>query len=477
MNLAEMDDELKRLEARVTLALAKAAAISGSGTSGGLTPPANGSWAQPAWFINPATGLDTNNGITAGTPLKTWRQLVALFGTTAPILGQSTTITFQGLGHIDNSDPVIFAPRIKNGSTIQIVGSLNAAVWTGTLAGVTAKNRATPQILLATLPAGAAATQLIVNTTHPSRAYVYKASGGNWLITQPMLNPAAPFAMRTAPAEVNSWANLDAVSGFVPTQINLVELEPLVMDESVAQTAALYVQQCVAFEPFPGRGDSLQANQSVIFVDVLLQKQTVVNATNGLDATPVVNSVGCSNCNSTGGFAGGAPGGTLTWLFLGGQVAGFGGAACTLDADAIVSATSNVGGSAGGALLGLGLVCFDTGANLNVSTGATCIVQNGLGFGAPILWGAGGVIDIQGTGHMQYPTGGVATTTFIQTPASPFIQLNGVTTGHSVTAGSPDVFNGAITTTTAHLDAAVGAAGFGGNAFNPGNASISNLNL
>jgi hypothetical protein len=475
MNYAELDDELKRLEARVALALARALGSAGAGTGGGLTPPANGSWAQPAWFINPTAGSDTNNGTTSATPLKTWRALVALWGTTSPILGQSTTITFQGAGHSDNSDPVIFTPRIKNGATITITGSLSTApAFSGVLAGTTAKNRATPQLLLETLPAGAAAGQLVVNTTHPSRAFVYKASGGNWLMTQPMLTPAPPFALATAPVEVNTWANGDAVSGYTTTNVNLVDVEPLLMDDSALETAGLYVTQLTGYEPFPGRNDYFQTNLGVVFVDCYLTKTTVINPTNGQSATSGISGCGGSNSWFGGlGVLSEVGGGAGSWLAYAGVAASCVGGGFVLDADIILS-TAGTNTKFSGGLSTLGLVYFDTGVNPVVQGNVSWTNANG--FGGPFCWGPGGQIDVQGNGHMTYPTGaGNAVATFIQTTGTA-LALNGTgSTAHSVISGSPDVFNGSITVTPAHLDAAAGVAGFGGNAFIPGNASISNL--
>ena len=67
-------------------------------------------------------------------------------------------------------------------------------------------------------------------------------------------------------------------------------------------------------------------------------------------------------------------------------------------------------------------------------------------------------------GTLSYPTGaGAAVANFLQTAATPF-KMNGIANACSHSAASPDVVSCGISITAAHLDAAQGAAGFGGNA-------------
>jgi hypothetical protein len=62
-------------------------------------------------------------------------------------------------------------------ATVSIQGVIGPSqqVATGTLSNVVAKNRAAGQLLETTLPAGAAPGQPVVNSTHSSRACVYKS--------------------------------------------------------------------------------------------------------------------------------------------------------------------------------------------------------------------------------------------------------------------------------------------------------------
>src|SRR5579872_1245038 len=67
---------------------------------------------QAAWWIDPQAGSDSNTGVTSGTPLKTWAELVRRWGTNAPFLAQTTTVTFlssQIPGTTPN-DPIVWRP-------------------------------------------------------------------------------------------------------------------------------------------------------------------------------------------------------------------------------------------------------------------------------------------------------------------------------------------------------------------------------
>jgi hypothetical protein len=101
---------------------------------------------QPAWFIDPSNSTgnanDSNTGVTAGSPLLTFKELVARWGTNSPPLAQDTTITFlssqpnMGLG-----DPIKIYPQLLGiGASLFFVGSLTK-VATDRISTYTPRNR------------------------------------------------------------------------------------------------------------------------------------------------------------------------------------------------------------------------------------------------------------------------------------------------------------------------------------------------
>lgn len=442
----------------------------GNVRAAGTRPPIiPASWTVPAWFIDPANSSgaasDNNTCTTSGAPCLTYAEIAARWGTYFPRLRQTTTFTWMS-SHTDGTDPVIQNPYLENGASLFNNGTL-VQTCTGTLAGVVAKNRNTPQLLNATLPAGAAINQLIINTTHASRAWTYTSLGaGAFSISQPLVSQTLPHNFILAGSEVDTWANTDAVTCNTLSNINFVQLYPTVTDLGTGSAnAGIYLQQIGVFAPF-STSDLVLINSQVRFFEVFSNKgiQTVLstsNATNGVYNTDVLGNFQKQTC---------AQGSTA---FVGGIARGPQLSGCTviIDGDAIAAATNNIIqglSSTVAGVTGLGLVYIESGKSLQASAGATGIANN-LSIGTPILWGPGNFRLVQ-TAHVTYPTG-AGSTTFIQTGA---FTINGFTTacGHS-NANNPDVINCAINITGANLDAAQGIAGFGGNAFIPGGGGIS----
>jgi hypothetical protein len=441
----------------------------------------NPNWQQPAWFIDPAAGNDLNDGLTALTALKTYNELaLGRWGTYAPVLRQNTTVTFLS-SHVDNSDPVIFRPFIQNQAQVSIQGVLGAAqqTATGVLAGVVAKNRAAPQLLNATLPAGAAVNQLIVNTTHPSRAWTYVALGaGAFSISQP-LTPQAVFPTTSIlgplPTLVDTWANGDAVTIFEPVKVNIADLSPTWCDVKAAtfnNFVSLY--QLTVFDPAAiiGLGNLIVNNGSAInivearcdrCVTLTGQAAGVVNPcfinadfVGGLQC-PMIASQLVSNNNAQNVYIFGG-------ILKGNAVA----VNCSrLEADVIV--TSGVGFPQG-SIVTWGNFYIEAGRTFLFGPAGVSAPLAGYA-GGPIIWGPG-TISVIGSSRLVYPPGaGKAVATFLNTGG---IRLNNAVTAYSVSGGAAAVWSGGIALNPATLDAAQGIAGFGGLAINPGGASVSN---
>jgi hypothetical protein len=417
---------------------------------------------QATWVIDPqnvsGVASDGNSGIDASSPLVTYAELAERrWQTYSPRLRQSTTLTFLS-SHPDNSDPVYLTPHLEAGASC-IVQATPAVVTSGVvLSGVTAKNRAagSNSLLIANLGATAAAGQLVRNTTGGklSRAWTYKALGGNsFSLTQPLV-PFAPPAI-AAPAEVDTWANGDTVDLLTPLAINLVELGCTNADAN-ATTSAVYAYQCTAFDP-SATGEPLFVGDRAMLAEVASQRALILQ---GL--SPTIHHTNCLMQKTVSV-------GTPACSFLGGASLGILSAYCpsptTLDGDFILGAAANL--FAGGQF---GFVFLD--ANVTVTAGLLAVGP--VFYASGVLYGSGAnTINLQGSAHCVQNTGPFVTA-FTAPGLVTGIKLNGAATGNSIAyvANVGTIHNG-IATTPANLDAAAGAAGFGSTAFNPGGASVS----
>ena len=442
------------------------------------------SWTVPNWFLDPAnvsgTASDTNDCTTSATACLTCQEIEThRWGTYSPRLRQITTLTT--LSSQSNAqaqaDPCYFTQyQENNGGMLIVKGLLNATtqVATGVLGAVVAKNRATPQLLNAVLPVGAAVGTFVVNTTHPSAAFVYKnVAGNNWAMSQPLARTAVPVTNFLEPAEVDTWALNDSVTLYHLSALNIGVFSGQVeaIDSSFATITYPTVLNLNVLDPNPGTGNSLQLSTAQFeFVETTISREVVMSANTNAEIV-----IGFANVDFEGGVSAVVSGGS--WSVIGGQIpAGFsfftGGA--FLDADFICGVTSclvNRGGA--------GVLYIDTSVQLNVN-----LTTNGNFFnnstayngGQPVIWGPG-LLDVGGSGQYLFKTGaGQAVATFKQTQ---HLRLNQQTTAHSIfTALNVDTPCGGIDLTPANLDLAASATcattGFGGLAFQPGGAAFSN---
>jgi hypothetical protein len=434
------------------------------GASGGTASPIiPASWTVAAWFIDPAnssgTASDSNNCTSSATPCLTWHQVNDVRwgcqGSPAacPRFQQSTAIEFMS-SQADNTDPVYFYPAAERGSTIQIFGPLGAAqqIATGVLSNVTAKNRATPQLLLA--QSGATAIhQLVVNTTHASRAWTYLLSSGS---IYKMTQPEAPI---TVPggcgAEVDTWTNGDSVTVYAPVQVNISSTNYIQNDFNGGFNNNQIYLYNISVNDFGASGINSQLTGSIASESLVVR---------GFGVGGPFDAVTTSNCNSffvnaVNAFS--TRGGNIS--FSAGALLGVSTLSnVALSGDVISAGTSSLSGTIrGGASSSTGV--YIESAKILSLTGSVS--------GVSTIWWGPGTLNVSGSGRLQY-TANAATNLLVTT-----LQLNGVSTGHSInTAANVDTPCGGISLTAANLDTAVSATcattGFGGLAFNPGGASI-----
>jgi hypothetical protein len=191
-----------------------------------------GAQSIPAWFVSRSHGLDSNTCTDAAHECQHYYEIKGRWGcggsaTTRPRSSNTIGVTFTTPDPMDGLDPIDFDPNIQNDAYAYITETLPAPVASGTLAGVVAKSNTfvAPQLLNATLAAGLAPGQMIVNTTHPSTAWIYKlVSGTTWAISQPIRPVSLPDAISGIlgkPAEVDTWANGDSYAVY---QLGAVDL-------------------------------------------------------------------------------------------------------------------------------------------------------------------------------------------------------------------------------------------------------------
>jgi hypothetical protein len=436
---------------------------------GPIIPP---SWTVPQWYVDPSNSSgaasDNNNCTTTSTPCLTWHEINdhrwGCLGSpqACPRLRQNTNITFLS-SHTTNADPVIFLPSIENSSFVTMQGAAPTVVATVSLSGVTPRSTAagSNSLLIANLGASATVNMLLENTTHPSRAWSYASLGGNsFSITQPMVKLATPFA-KTSPAEVNTWTTGDSVKLMVPIAINIVQAIPVMTDlDPVTSYNVLNIYQLSVFNPASDADQMVLGEFSAIGETSIGRVANISGGFSGnTDTLTSFNSLMNSGSLSTycsffmyGGAIGAAVSATT--------------AAILLDEDVIIGGG---GFQISGGRIEVSRVYLD--ATLSLFTGNVQIVQQF--FTPAIVYGsATGTILVTGNSRVAVSGDTYAHIFTAPTLISPGISLNGSSTGCSSTGGATPTIACGISTTPAHLDAAAGAAGFGGNAFVLGGASV-----
>lgn len=414
---------------------------------------------QPLWYIDPAAGDDSASGDAPAFALRTFAELVRRYGTIAPTLRIDVTITFLS-SHVDDSDPVIFCPVLAHAAAVLLLGTLSSPVASVTLASVTARHRATQTFLQATSGA-TAARQLVVNATHPSRAWTYKArGGGSFAMTQPLAPASFPYSVFASNPRVDAWADGDSVAVYELTRVNLARLAPVVLDLDETYAGSLMVQQIRCFDP-TGESNGLEVNAWVNFVesDTADRALTVIPSSaeiGGVFSNALVSDVVCNALNNAPYFFAGA---------VVGASAGITGCVGNLDADIILGG----GGAAicGQWASGVSLVgaCIDTGSTLVVVPGGILIAGSAGAYGAAVLWGPG-TLDVHAA---RFTYLGAAADTL----ACGALRIDRQATAEAYsTAAGVGTWYGPRDLTVAHLDASVASGGFGGRAMQPGGGSI-----
>ena len=402
----------------------------GSGQAGPFVFPL--SWQQATWFIDPqnASGCASDNNRTcssascssSGTstegPCLTYGSLAGRWGTYFPRLRQTVTIT--ALSSVaGNADPLYVSPFLENGSSLIVTGVLGPAqqTATGVLGAVVVKNRATPQLLTAVLPAGAGLHQLVFNATHPSYAWTYAlVSGTNFKMTQPVQSVTPPFEGSGAdPTEVDTWAPGDTVSVYTPVNVNIARIGATLVDDNAVFTNGVFAGNMVVYDPNGPGWDQLYAGSAVTFYQAQIQRPV------GWASEQQSNIRQANvNCENLGGFMGGTTTLSVNWwagsidssVFIANIYNGL------FSGDIVIAGAQDaLPGFTGITLLGsttLGFVYIESNDTINIPHfGTNRVTAGNIGPG-PIVWGPGS-ISLYGAATISYPTGaGGATAAFLQ---------------------------------------------------------------
>ena len=189
-----------------------------AGPGGGVLPTT-----EIAFFINPATGSDTNDGLTPSTALKTIAALGALWRGTAgggrpvlaPATGTTVTVTIENDAPLSDPLAPILDVDITGGASLVIVGAPKAAAHTGVVATANAWARtvANGQVRItdaavANYAAFVGVASLFVDDTSNCVAWLYGPdSGASATGTMTVgYGPPQTAGVASAPAQTNITA-------------------------------------------------------------------------------------------------------------------------------------------------------------------------------------------------------------------------------------------------------------------------------
>jgi len=438
---------------------------------GAKQPTIPNSWTIPLWWLdgsNVTTCASDSNNCTQGTcgaagslqgPCLTYQSgIAARWATYSPRLQQTTTINV--MSSLQTSDLVYINPYLEGAALIWNC-SLGAGqqIWSQALGTVTPRNQTTGALQKAVMSAaGVAANQLLVDTTTPSIAWTtIDASGTTWNFSQPISGCVT--ANACTPVE-GTFSTGDSVTAYVPSTVNITQALPV--PNFSGSGGALYISNCTISN---GSGGT----------PLLINQYTHI-------ANSVLNTTLQDDASGTGGFPN--PGGSngLTNIAFLQHIKGGGG----------ISITGGYTNSGGQNLIQVphlteGVEFFDTtyisGSRIDAPLGATSIndvyfanvfvIEFGFVTVTGPLWTTASPMYVNSGSVLQYPSGAGAAVANFPSPMN--MHIGSLTTACSHSNATPDVVDCGISITPAHLDAAQGAAGFGGNAYNPNIGMITNL--
>ncbi len=416
--------------------------------------------AQTAWFVDPqnvsGTASDENTGLDATHAILTKAEMMRRWGYTwSPdldgIIVNVQYLSADTLGDGSGHDPGLFTPNLKRGAQLRHFAALPAAGFTGTINVATPKSRAGNQALncsFVTTTGAVGAGMLLVNTTRGnSRAFArVNTGGGVWQISQPL----APYVAGTFPnaVEVDTWANGDAIQGFQLLQVDLARIGGALAQFDASFLPGHTVQNIDIADPTGlGAEDPLTIDGACAPLIVECQCQRAANMQGGSTD---------DSCNFQNVAWRGLVWGTSNALNVIVIEGGYADQDLVITIGAALGADFIVGGP-GNSLMG-----FGTCVNVYVDTGSSLFAQGLCALG--IIYGLGNLDTSDGTWRYNGPA-----STALPISSSGGLRIGGGTHAYSnATSAGVVAVHQLATISAAQLDAAAGAAGYGGLAYVPG---------
>lgn len=379
----------------------------------------------PAWYIDPlsafATCSDNNQGTTAALPLCTWHELHdtrwgCQGSVDCPRLAQVTTVTWESPAPV--SDMVYVHPALENGASLVLTAPLPTPRCTGTLSGVVQINRTTPQLTNATLCAGAAVGDLVIDTTNPSRAKVFEnVTGNTWALSSPQAPTVVPPVAFVLPSNV-ALANGDAYADYPPfPSVFMADVRTVVgVQNNVTVSAGVILYQLTIGSTLSAN-DHLRVNEGFSAYDCTFNRAVDFEHEGGQYYSWLTGD--WLAAGASGGHEGVYPAGATEPINFNGGIIGTPGvfspthiSAAVMDNDVILTGTSQ--GDNGCSTTPMIQVASMEYGSLYIDTGMRLIGQrewsgyHSSGSGTHVLWGPGGW-DMFSSGHLGYEVGSAAT--------------------------------------------------------------------
>jgi uncharacterized delta-60 repeat protein len=416
-----------------------------------FNPVVNPNLLRAAWFIDPIDGNDANDGLTAITALRTYKELLSRWGGVDPILQQSTTVTFLN-DQPDFSDPVEFSGHLINDGILTFTGQLTQ-VASGTFSSIVTKNRSTGQRWNVTDNLKPAnfwqqwVGYLVHDTTADAWFWVDSNLGSSTaVITEPLAqgsinNPSPAFVT------ISSGDNYII---YKPTKIYLVNFSPISISQFTSELSHIWI-----IGPSGLGGFDNTFTQTFTFM-LESRCDTTFNQLVGLSA---------AGSTTTNSWLGGGEIYTSAFIFGGSVGTEFAnlmpGSTLLLDGDVAIDAPlQNVQGTVIiGAAYWNGDMDIPNIFSLGAGTAQVYVTSNAI-YGVAALWGSG-AINVHVGGDLGYS--GSAAGAFLKSGG---LTLDGATTANAFNLTvNPGVWNTGITLTPANLDASIGTGGFGNIAY------------
>jgi hypothetical protein len=441
---------------------------------GPVSNPPNGSWTQASFFIDElnisGVASDTNTGATRGAPLLTRAELARRYGRLNPIISQVTTVLFMSVANAATQDtsPWLIEPICtENGVYIVTSDFANLAPsFTGTLNVVTPKsNTTTPgnplEATFTTATGAMAAGLLLVNTSRAnSVAFAAKSlGGGNFAISQPVgaYTPGTGANLPVPATENDAWATTDNIVGYSLPSLNIGRAGSNRIDNNGTISNGFFCQYftVVGTSAFFGY-DPMVLKEDCTFLFCLVEKafSSPAQMSPWAGSSPLfVPRFYCCYVSNNGAA------GSVSFQAGVLQTSSIGNGRWMIIDDAYLITTTTQASSIFDNGI-FGHVCLDSSAIMTVSRGGPHPTQPMIFYGTGVLNVTSGLLFYSGTG----------TNTFRAAP-----RLTGVQTAYSAkTSAGVTVIAGPIALTGPNLDAAAGAAGFNGQAFNLTGCGVSN---